>query len=471
MYDLPRVYVKNWEDIFGLTILSDSAILPRMSTAQGVTIRTITEFPPNVPAEEPPEGLPMDRSVADALRLIGVSPTGPIIEPEPTPDPEPTPPTETPAPTETPPATPPPPAAPTTPPETPPAPAPTPSPSKLSKVVEKLDQVAERLAKAGETPPPPPPPAAPEPEPESLRIQALRLLESDPKSKYRGQNLVQKYGEYEKKWGDYRTKWEADHPADAFDPDDEAHDAFRDRHEPDIAETDIIRAEARVEARAEIESRLAEQRAATTQERIKENAKAAARGAASLLADKPLAEIEAEDPALADAIEEAVPAASRLAKLAHELFTPGSRTQWNVGDPEHKTLLALVGDSEDNLSRLPAAETTFEGRRFVPSKVWNRLTPEEREDAWTPAQEPAVVEVLLGNHLREGIKARAEKLRERYTKRASKYAPAPAVVPPTPAPAPAPTPPAGGTGLQAPVTIPGTGSSGGLNLNSFFGAD
>lgn len=444
-----------------------------MPTDEGVTIRTLTEFPPNIPAEEPPPGMAMDRSVVEALRLIGVSAPGAINEPAPIPDPEPIPgeapppPADAP-PAEAPPATPPAPAAPTpAAPETPPAPA-TPTPSKLSKVVEKLDQVAERLAKAGEPQTPPPPPA-PEPEPESLRIQALRLLESDPKSKYRGQDLVKKYGEYEKKWGDYRTKWEAEHPADAFDPDDEAHDAFRDRHEPDIAETDIIRAEARVEARAEIESRLAEQRAASTQERIKENAKAAARGAASLLADKPLAEIEAEDPALADAIEEAVPAASRLAKLAHELFTPGSRTQWNVGDPEHKTLLALVGDSEDNLSRLPAAETTFEGRRFVPSKVWNRLTPEEREDAWTPAQEPAVVEVLLGNHLREGIKARAEKLRERYAKRAPKYAPAPAVVPPTPAAAP--TPPAGGTGLQAPVTIPGTGSSGGLNLNSFFGAD
>ena len=466
MYDLPRLYVKNREDIFGLTILSDSAILPRMPTAQGVTIRTITEFPPNVPAEEPPEGPPMDRSVADALRLIGVSPSGPIIDPEPIPDPEPE--TPTPSPTEPPTPSPTDPPAPAAPAPTPAPTPPTPAPSKLSKVVEKLDQVAERLARAGDTPPPPPPPAAPEPEPESLRIQALRLLETDQKSKYRGQNLVQKYGEYEKKWGDYRTKWEAEHPSDAFDPDDEAHDAFRDRHEPDIAETDIIRAEARVEARAEIESRLEEQRAATTQERIKENAKAAARGAASLLADKPLAEIEADDPALADAVEEAIPAASRLARLAHELFTPGSRTPWNVGDPEHKTLLALVGDSEDALSRQPAADTTFEGRRFVPSKVWNRLTPEERENAWTPAQEPVVVEVLLKNHLRAGIETRAGKLREKYAKRGAKYAPAPA---PTPAPAAAPTPPAGGTGLQAPVTIPGTGSSGGLNLNSFFGAD
>lgn len=448
-----------------------------MPTDEGVTIRTLTEFPPNIPAEEPPPGMAMDRSVVEALRLIGVSAPGAINEPAPIPDPEPipgeAPPTPTDAPpAETPPATPPAPAAPApAAPETPPAPA-TPTPSKLSKVVEKLDQVADRLAKAGEPQTPPPPPA-PEPEPESLRIQALKLLESDPKSKYRGQPLVQKYTEYEKKWNDYRTKWEAEHPSDAFDPDDEAHDSFRDRHEPDIAENDIIRAEARVEARAEIESRLEEQRAASTQERIRENAKAAARGAASLLADKPLADIEADDPALADAVEEAIPAASRLAKLAHELFTPGSRTRWDINDPEHKTLLALVGDSEDTLSRQPAAETTFEGRRFVPSKVWNRLSPEERENSWTPAQEPVIVEVLLKNHLRAGVETRAGKLREKYAKRGAKYAAAPpaAAPTPTPAPAPAPTPPAGGTGLQAPVTIPGTGGGTGLNLNSFFGAD
>lgn len=436
----------------------------------GVTLRTISEVPANIPAEEPPEAPPIDRSVADALRLIGVSHSGPIIEPTPPPEPEgdPTPPAP-----ETPPATPETPAAPPAPaPETPPAtPPPAPAPKNtLSKVVEKLDAVAERLAKAGEQPPPPPAPATPPAPEESVRVQALKLLETDPKSKYRGRDLVKQYSDYEQKWGQYRAKWETEHPADAFDPDDEAHDSFRDRHEPDITEADLIRAEARVEARRDLEETLSQQREQETQARIRENAKAAARSAASLLADKPIAEIEKEDPALADAVEEAIPAAQRLAKLAHELFTPGSRTQWKLEDPEHKTLLALVGNAEDGLKSQPAEQTTLDGRRFVPSNVWNRLSPDERANAWTPAQEPAVVEMLLQGHLRAGVESRAAKLRTRYAQRgAAAPPPAPAPTPaPTP-PAPAPTPPAGGTGLQAPVTVPGTGSVVGPNIDYFFG--
>jgi hypothetical protein len=342
----------------------------------------------------------------------------------------------------------------------------------LSKVTEKLDAIADKLARAGDPAPAAPAPT-PEPEPESLRIQALKLLETDPKSKYRGQNLVQKYGEYETKWNAYKTKWEVDHPDAEFDPDDEAHDTFRDRYEPDIAETDIVRAEARIEARRDAEEALAAQRAELAQERIRENAKAAARNATSLLTDKPIDKVEEEDPALADAIEEAVPAAQRLAKLAHEMFTPGTNTRWDLANPEHKTLLALVGDAEDNLAAQPAESVTYEGRRFVPAKVWSRMSQAERENAWTPAQEPGVVEILLKNHLRAGIEMKAGKLREKYAKRATKYGtPAPAAAPAAPAtPAPKPTvaPPAGGTGLQAPVTVPGTGGDTGLNINHFFG--
>ncbi len=460
-----------------------------MPNEEGVTLRHISpeEAPKNIEAIEPPPGPPVDRAVADALRLIGVNPSGTIIE-TPAYEPEPLPGETPPAAPETPPATPPPETPPATPPATPPTPvtpppAPSPRTSALTKAAEKLEAVADKLARAATpaAPAPAPPPEAPTPE--SLRIEALRLLETDAKSKYRGQNIVQKYTEYETKWKGYREKWELEHPNDSFDPDDEAHDSFRDRHEPDIEESDIIRAEARIEARRDAEEALAAQRVEFAQERIRENAKTAAREAASLLApQKPdgtpklISEIEAEDPALADAIEEALPATQRLAKLAHEMFTPGTATTWDRNNPEHRTLLGLVGSAEDNLSAQDPSTVTFEGRRFVTAKEWNQLSRAEQQEAWTPAQEPRVVEILLGNHLRAGLETRAKALRERYTKRATKYgaapAPAPTPAPAVPAPAPAPTatPPAGGTGLQAPTTVPGAGVTP-SGIDYFFGSN
>jgi hypothetical protein len=452
-----------------------------MSNGEGVTLRQLTpdSFPKNIEAEEPPPGPPVDRSVAEALRLIGVNPSGTIVDPavpDPSPEPEPAPPapdpTPTPTPTPAPDPTPAPTPAPAAPPPTPaPAPEP-PAPSArgaLAKAAEKLEAVADKLARAA-APATPEPAPQPEPTPESLRIEALRLLETDTKSKYRGQNLVQKYTEYETKWKGYREKWELEHPNDSFDPDDEAHDPFRDRYEPDIEESDIIRAEARIEARRDAEEAFAAQRAELAQERIRESAKAAAREAASLLIDKPLAEIEAEDPALADAVEETLPAAQRLAKLAHEMFTPGTATTWDRNNPEHRTLLALVGSAEDTLAAQPATATSFEGRRFVTAKEWNRLSREEQADAWTPAQTPRVVEILLGNHLRAGLETRAKALRERtrsgrasmglrlwrwFRLRRLRFRPLRL--------------PAGGTGLQAPTTGPGSGIAP-TSIDYFFGA-
>lgn len=451
-----------------------------MPNEEGVTFRTAEPPPADIPAPEPPPQEPVSRSVAEALKLIGIHPTNVTEEPSPEPPPTPTPapdPNATPAP-DTPPApTPdpgnPPPPAPT------PAPTPTPTPenrttSKLNRVVEKLDQVVDKLGKAA--PANTPPPAAPEPEPD-LRTQALQSLSSDPK--YRGRNLVEEYQEYEKSWKGYKQEWIAKHPGEKFDPEDEAHDSFRDAYEPDIDDRDLVRAEARLEARREAEEAIRAQRAELARERIQDTARRAEQEAATLLTDVPIDKLEAEDPAKADAIEEALPAAKRLVRLAHEMFTPGSPIGWDQNNPDHRTMMALVGNAEDLLASQPADQTTLDGRRFVTAGEWNKLSERERQRAWTPAQEPRVVEVFLGNHLKATVEARAGKLRERYTKRAAKFAgptppaPTPALAPtpaPVPAPTPTPTPPAGGTPLQSPVAAPGTGN-GKSGIDYFFGAE
>lgn len=440
---------------------------------RGVSLRILPSdsFPKNTPAEEPPPGPPIGKDEADVLRLFGITPSGPIVDPipaEPPPDPaappapaapEGAPPAPAaPAPAPAPEGAPAPPApAPDGAPPAPPAPAPRPS-----RIEQKLDELAKKVGAGTAPPPAPPTPEAPEPEAD-LRTQALRLLESDPKSKYRGRPLEAQFKEYDAKWSAYRTKWEVEHPNDAFDPDDEAHDSFRDRYEPDVDPLDIVRAEARIEARAETEARIAEERAAREAERIEENARAAARSAASLLTDEPLSAVEEKDPALAAAIEDALPAAERLAELAHRLFSPGTREQFDTSDPGQRTLLALVGNAEDALAARPAAETSFEGRRFVSSEEFGKLSPKDRRGVWTPAQEPRVVELLLRDHLRRSVEAKAATNRTKFEKWAARRAapaPAPAAPPAAPAapapPPPAPAPPAGGSPPIVPA--PATGS-------------
>ena len=450
---------------------------------RGVSLRILPSdsFPKNTAAEEPPPGPPIGKDEADVLRLFGITPSGPIVDPipaEPPPDPaappapaapEGAPPA--PAPDGAPPA-PPAPAPEGTPPPATPAPAPAPAP-RPSRIEQKLDELAKKVG-AGTAPPPAPAPAAPEAPEADLRTQALRLLETDPKSKYRGRPLEAQFKEYDAKWNAYRAKWEVEHPSDAFDPDDEAHDSFRDRYEPDVDPLDIVRAEARIEARAETEARLAEERAAREAERIEENARAAARSAASLLTDEPLASVEEKDPALAAAIEDALPAAERLAELAHRLFSPGTREQFDTSDPGQRTLLALVGNAEDALAARPAAETSFEGRRFVSSEEFGKLAPKDRRGVWTPAQEPRVVELLLRDHLRRSVEAKASANRAKFEKWAAKRgAPAaspPAPTPPAPAPAappppPAPTPPAGGSPPIVPAPAAGAPA---YSVENFF---
>lgn len=466
--------------------------------------------PPPIPPAEPPVALEegsVDSATAAALRWIGVpvppSTVKPIVlldefgrpvegvdpipadvpapalfsappTPEPTPAPEPA--TPPPAPTPEPPAPPAPaapPPAPATPPPAPATPPPAPEEPKPS-VMDRLGKAVEKLSTAlekGPAPAPAPvaPPAPPEDPELALRLKALALLESKPK--YRGQPLQAQYTAYVKKYSDYQSAWEKANPGKVFEEDDEDHEAFFKVHRPNVADEDIIRAEAVVEARADFERELEQDRL----DRSRRQAEVSGREAAaaiggellSALQVKTVDELKAKDPALAFAVNEVTPMAQNLVRTAHRLFAPGG--QYDEQNPTHAVLYQALGKYDDLLSKEPPEQSALpDGRQFVPLAKWGSLTPAQKEQSWTLGLEPGVMTALVQKDLLDRAKARAAQVRDWFP------APAPAAPPPAPVPTPTPPPPPppaappppalpkppeGGAGAGTPPPVPGAAPS------------
>lgn len=335
--------------------------------------------------------------------------------------------------------------------------------AQLGKAVEKLEGTLNKVL----TPTPPPAPAAPAAPPvdpeTALRMEALEHLENT--GKYKGQPLRTQYQKYVEKYEDYRATWEKANPGKPFDEDDEDHEAFLNTHRPAIADEDIIRAEAVVETRREMQQELARSRV----EQTRAQALAAGREAAAQVGNeilttfqaKSVDELKAKDPALAFAVNEITPAATELVRTAHQLFTPGTATEFNESDQNHAFLLQALQKYDALLAKAPANESTLpDGRRFVPLSQWNSLPAQQRVNAWTLGLEPGVMATVVQREMTVRAQTRAEQIRGWFPAPAPTPPPAPAVpppaAPPVPPPAappapppPLPTPPEGGAGAGA----------------------
>ena len=438
--------------------------------------------PANVPAmfAPTPEG-GVDAHTAEVLRFIGVA--SPPVNPS-NPDPNTPPPASpfevpavpatptpaTPAATPTPaaepgtpaphaPATPPDPATPAPPaaPAAPAAPAtPPPPPGSLSRIAsaaERLEKAADRL----NAPPAPAAPAAPadpaqpelSPEESERELRKAALQELQKRREYSGRNLVGEYEEFTTALGEYQKRWETAHPGEDFDLDDNEHTGWRERNEPDVDAEDLIRTEARIEARREATQIAEQERLRYQQEIVAEQAKVLAQDApAKVLAQlgaESLEQLKAKDPVLALAVKEAIPGVIGATRVVHELCRPGAKAAPN--NPTHQWVLGTVTFYESSLASMPAADTMRDGRRFVRGAEYDRLSPEQKEHAWTLRNETAVVEQLVHSQFRTAIQNRAEDLRSFI----GPAAPAPGTPPPAPA-APPPPPPA----PPAPVTSAAT---------------
>lgn len=431
-----------------------------------------TDKPKTIEAVPPPPLEPLDADSAEVLRFVGIHvPAKPPVSAAP-----PVPPT--PAPSSSPdPATPPGGAAPSSapapnpttvvaPPPSAPSPAePVPTPgepaagplSRLAAAADRLNQAADRLA----TPAPtqatptakPEPEAEPEADPETaLRQEALRELSNS--RKYRGRDLVSEYNRFSDELGSYRTRWMAENPGKRFDVNDGNHDEWLDVHEPDVDRDDLVRAETRIETLRETDRRVEERLRAIEEQRANEEARRVAQEAPARFVEAfgkgDIDGIKATDPALAFAVKEALPTATRTVETVHAICRPGASV--SPTDVHQQFVLGTVAFYESQLANLPPDQSNRDGRQFVPSKVYDQLTPAQRKATWTLRNEPAVVERLVLAQLQRQVTARADVYRGWFATQAP--APAPVPTPATPSPAPAPVVP-----VAPPSPVTSSGSS------------
>jgi len=445
-----------------------------MPTEVNVTKVAPPQAPTRIAAEPPPPMDPVDPETAEVLKFIGIPmPVTQETPPPPEPTPEPTPaPAPAPTPTPAPPATP---AAAPAPASEPPTPG---SLSKLGEAADRLVAAADRLRGTSPAEPAaaPAPPAEPADEETALRRQALELLQSTDR-KYRGRQLVAEFDDFMRSLDKYKARWEAEHPGEEFDYEADAHEEWRNRNGMDVADEDLIRAEARVEARRDFEERLAEER----RQQAEREAAGRAEALAAEVPAKFLGRFDAEtieslktkDPDLAYEVQATLPAAVAAARAVHELCRPGA-----AEDPRsdiHRNVLSLVTYYEDLLSRMPAEETIRDGQQFVPHATYVKLPPEQQRRTWTLRYAPGAVESLVLSKFKEIAEQRTQ-ARKAWIAPPAPAAPAPpappvptppAPVPPTPVPAQV-RPPAASAGPAASPIAPPAAERG---TDYFFGRD
>lgn len=421
--------------------------------------------PTFIDAVVPPQ-TPVDPETAQVLRFLGVTPgtSGGVPDPA-TPE---TPAPETPAAPETPPApATPAPAATETPPAAPASPAPETPAKDDDDAFERLNRAADRLSRAAEKLQPKelatPAPEGKEDEEAALRREALRLLEGS--KKYAGRSLVGEYDRFLSELRSYKEAWQKENPNATFDYEAEEHEAWRDKHHPDIDDEDVIRAEAKVEARREVQEAFKEQEAKmAAAEADRMGAARAAEAPKELVKEfgvETLEELKAKDPAMALAVREASGKLTPLIRAVYGLehTTAPADVPGEAWAAARRYVLGTVALYEHQISRLPVEQSVRDGKVFVPSERYEQLTPAQREQAWTLSRAPEVVTALIMGRIREDVKARAEDLRGWLP------ASAPAAPAPTPAaPAAAPTPSAPGMiPATFPVKPPSPSASGGVS--------
>lgn len=301
-------------------------------------------------------------------------------------------------------------------PEAPPAPAPEPIPVLP-------DDPTSRILEAIRAPAPPQPTVQEDPE-VRLRLDAVELLEKTGRAPV-GTSL--QYREYVAAEAAYKAKWEAEHPDEEFNLSEREHAKFVNSKYPRALRPEIVdRAETEV-----LIERKAEEKVAGLRRQFEEQQLAQAAQARAASLGQVLENAAGNDPLVKHFVKEAAPLVSAMAQEATLLFS-GARTP-NPSNPQHQSLLALVGQAESQISATGAKDEY--GRRVVSSAEFARI-PAHQRTAFVPLnQAPDVVASLVATQALQQAQARANAVR-------------PLVAPPAPVPAPAPRP----APTPAPVT-------------------
>ena len=349
--------------------------------------------------------------------------------------------------------------------EAPPAPAR--QPRKLPKAAQPAAQpidVEQAIRTAAEkiaaTPPPAPAPAQPEvSEAYATRMEALRLMQQEPR--YINRDLTSEYTTYLKKLEPYEEAWKKQNPDTPFDIDAADHEAWREKNEPAINEEELHDAEIQVKTVRQIDQRDELRRqdhfATVLANQARENATVNATSLLSFAEDgkqyTSLEELRKADWLAALVVRNYLPHAAGLSTAITTLLTPNSPVPYDPGKAEHREVAQQVQYWENViLSKPPAQRLDEAGRQYVAARDYVRLSPQDRQRAWTFRFAPNEMQALVMRELRNQAKADYLRQKEVVPAEALKAGAPP---PPPATPTPPVRPPAGGSGPgTSPVVAP-----------------
>lgn len=250
-------------------------------------------------------------------------------------------------------------------------------------------------------------------------------------------DIRKKLAKYAKAEDDYRNKWEGDHPGEEFDPESDEHDDFYKKIKPDYDQRDFESAkESLIEQRAaaRAEERLAKKYEEREQQREKasqikpeiEREMVGLMGEMLKEADPDNAEL-AKDWASIQTIDEKNPLLADVMFHVHEDIKPvleatirlfRSIDKADENNPVHQRVFALIGESEQQVLRLPVRDRYDEqGRLFATQADYQRMNPSDRQRHWYIG-EKELAAVIRGRAIGQTklLYERERQRIERYTK-------------------------------------------------------
>jgi hypothetical protein len=235
-------------------------------------------------------------------------------------------------------------------------------------------------------------------------LDAVKYLDAN-NPRYKGK--LDAYRKFAKEEDSYISKWERDNPGRRFDPEDSEHEAWYDKHEPEIDPEDI--SEARIELTAERKAKsLVEKETGETRKEIErirlerdvERAEAlvptfATRSQGMVIESmgaeiaeklgklKPNETLEDSDPAAHKALVTVLPSLGAKTRAAATIFGTNGRA-YNDKDATHKEIAqeALAFEA-DILAGEEKSRTLQDGRTYAKLDDWANMSDAQKAKHWT----------------------------------------------------------------------------------------
>lgn len=295
---------------------------------------------------------------------------------------------------------------------------------RLEKSIEKL---GDRLKQDDKKP-------DPTPKLEGKDAAKLRVFEEMAKANEEYAGLPEQFKKFQKLEREYKSKWEKANPGEDFDPADDAHSEFYDKHEPTYDQDDYVDARAELKANERIEKfTKAEQERlekARREEEVATTLKKATADTANVLAkevlgkDVDLKALESDDKAAFKFITQAT-------KDANEVISEMTRLATNPNvkfDPTSNKIHGLINERlrsyEDAILEMDDAHRTIRedgvSKEFATLDEFLGMSERQRQRHWTIFLKPEVSKSFFLKDMAAIVKGDIDENEKLFTERASK---------------------------------------------------